>query len=320
MTDTAVRDDLRAALAHVHLPDSLDSVVRRGRRVRRVHRTASAAAALAAAAAVTLAVPPLLGPEPVRVAGVQLVSHPGPALPVSLRPVPRGLRLATDLDGGSLKALYLDGSGRSGTARNDVYLEAGDTPAPAGAGDGVRDSEVAGRPARVVVRPDAAVAGLLLSWERTPGTWVTLTGHGRFASESALHALARTVVDVPLSPSVRLAVAPAGWVTANYKEVGAGGAVLRVVDPQTAGTGHSTRAITVQLSTGAYRPIQVDRLEDPGPVSPIEVGGRRGELVRGSRGWYLRLPLSEPSWITVQAPLDLTREQVLEFAGGVRRT
>ena len=45
-----------------------------------------------------------------------------------------------------------------------------------------------------------------------------------------------------------------------------------------------------------------EQMEDPGPVTPVNVEGRTGELMEGARGWFLQVPLDGSTHITMQAP------------------
>jgi hypothetical protein len=46
-------------------------------------------------------------------------------------------------------------------------------------------------------------------------------------------------------------------------------------------------------------------------VSPVRINGRDGQLVRADEMWFLQAPLPDGSAFNLQAPLVLTRDQVI---------
>jgi hypothetical protein len=272
-----------------------------------------AVAAVAAAAIVAggyAALPERHAPD-TRPTGVHLVAFQAPVFPLGLRPRPAGLAAPT-FSGGSvtdqtgnehleLMAVYLATDGRS-----DVYLGVGDRYVPQGSPEETRSVDLNGRRAYLVERVDSAV---VLSWQRRDNQWVTLTGNGRFATEAAVLALAATVVDQPQPVPLQVRLAPAGWRLAAFKD----NRILTLHDPAT------KQSLSVNVVDQPTSDL-MHQVMDARRVSPVRVNGAASELVETAYGWFLQVPLSDGSAFHLQAPTQLTPEQVIAIAEQVHIT
>lgn len=314
MNDTDLRDTFAVAYSDITLTDSAATVMRRGRRLRRARRSLRAACTgVAALTAVTLGVvasfSPGGGAEPIR-----LVAYSLPALPVSLNPVPAGLDVSFDYDMDRLIAFYTDAVGEGGVREPSLSLRALGAAAEDDGATAEEGVPVQGRPGRLYLRdlPGEDEDLATVTWESKPGTWVALRGRGAFATKVGILAQAENVRDEPLPLDMRLDFAPSGWGLVGYKVLGPGGATLAVSDG-------ASRRLTVSLYTRRYANLVAEQMMDPGPVTSVDVQGRAGELMEGTQGWFLQVPLDDSSFITLQAPKDLSRDQVVQMAGGVGR-
>lgn len=314
MNETDLRDTFAVAYSDITLTDSAATVMRRGSRLRRARRSLRAACTgVAALTAITLgivaSVSPGGGTEPIR-----LVTYSLPALPISLDPVPDGLDVSFDYDMDRLIAFYTDAVGDGGVRQPSLSLRA--------LGEAAEDDEatteegvsVQGQPGRLYLRdlPGEVDDLATVTWESRPGTWVALQGRGPFATKAGILAQAENVRNEPLPLDMRLDFAPSGWGLVGYKVLGPGGATLAVSDGD-------SRRLTVSLYRARYVNLVAEQMMDPGPVTPVDVQGRTGELMEGTQGWFLQVPLDGSSFITLQAPKDLSRGQVVQMAGGVGR-
>lgn len=316
MNDLDVRESLQAAYSDLVLADPAAEVIRRGNRVRRARRATRTAylavAGLSAlAVGVSITAPPA-GPPPVR-----LVAYSLPALPVSLDPLPGGVELSFNYDHGRLIAMYWEEDNKGESRKPVLSLSAPDGAAEDSEATSERRVRVQGQPGRLYVRdlPGSARDQSTVSWQMQSGTRVSLIGRGRFADDQAVLTQAANVTEKALPLDMRLAFAPEGWDLIAYKILQPAGAVLAMSDG--AETGADARRITVALYGRPYEPIVPSRMEDQGPVTSVTVGDRKGELMEGTRGWFLQVPHGEGQYVTLQAPKDLTREQVVQMAAGV---
>lgn len=317
MNDNDVRDKLIEAYSDLELTDPVNSILRRGTRLRRARRASRAASVAVAAVTVTAIGPSLTTTEGGR-DSIRLVAYSLPSLPVSLDPVPDGLAVSFDYDNGRLVAHYTDGADEADRMQAELSLRVLDRAEDP---EGARESKVSvqGQPGRLYVRdlPGTADDQSTVVWQNQLGEWVSLTGRGRFAAERDALAQAENVTNHPLPLEMRLDVAPAGWDLVGYKVIGPAGAVLALSDDEAPET--DARRLTVALYTQPYKGLEPRQMEDPGPVHPVDVDGRSGELMEGTRGWFLQVPLDEGSYITIQAPRHLSRDQVVQMATGVSR-
>ncbi|MGY1811200.1 hypothetical protein [Blastococcus sp. SYSU D00820] len=255
--------------------------------------------------------------------GVALVDFALPLAPLALPEPPPGTTgpvFGADATGATV--LQYAGSGGS-PDRLAVHASGSATPLAEGLPEGSvveGTATVAGRPARVVVmNPEVDDARTVyLEWERTPGQWVLLVGSGRYADVGVLTDLGGRLVDSPQAIPVQLHLAPAGWVLDFLKD---DGRVVRLADP-----GDPERGMTVSLLAEAAPADRVLELV-PGAVGPVEevvVQGQPASLLHVSGGgdqrdWYLQAWLPDGTAFAVQAPGDLTPEQVVQLADGVSR-
>jgi glycine/D-amino acid oxidase-like deaminating enzyme len=198
-------------------------------------------------------------------------------------------------------AVYLATDGRS-----DVYLGVSDRYVPQGSPEETRSVDLNGRRAYLVERTDSTV---VLSWQRRDNQWVTLTGNGRFATEAAVLALAAAVVDQPQQVPLQVRLAPAGWRLAAFKD----NRILTLHDPAT------KQSLSVNLVDQPTSNL-MRQVMDARRVSPVRVNGTASELVETTYGWFLQVPLPGGSAFHLQAPTQLTREQVIAIAEQVSIT
>ena len=334
----AARDAARAALMA-----EIDGARPRARRLpsRKVHwRVAVAAGTVAAAyaAAVVIAAPDELGAP---ADSVRLVEFSVPTFPFSLDPAPEGLRPAFDGNGdGATIASYDDATEENGFT---IYVGE-DEPEGNGPDDGapgyeqlaVDDVSLGDDDAEVVtyVRDwcvedtDQGCARTgprrfaWLSWERQDDQWVSILGHGDYATAERVRTVAGSLVDRPQPATLDIGLAPDGWSIAAYKM----GRVLTLVNDA-----HEAQDLTVHIPL-PEDVIPADRVRESimGPIGPqldVTVNGRPAQLVRvdigyvvdGHRyeGWYLQAQFEDGTTFVVQAPEAFTQEQVLELAESV---
>ena len=321
---TDLRSALTTAYADVTLADPLDQVVRRGRRIRRARRARRTVPALVAAAAVVLGVSVTRdGTGPTTPSPIALVDHQSQAFPLSFDQVPSGLEgphLSLDpsfrrVGPGAAHAGWSDPDDPDTSIGISVRDEE-----PENTGDDVGEVSVGGDDA-TVYRSAATGAGPQFSvvWERAEGQWVTVGGEGRFGSEQAVVRLARSVVDRPAAVPLQLTLAPRGWVVVAYKE----DRVLTLADPAgPPATEARARTLTVSLPQPPTDPADLSREVTGGRVQPepLTVHDRPGYLLPGADGtWFLQAQLTDGTVFVLQAPGDLTRQQVVEVAEGVSR-
>lgn len=320
MIDRGLHDTLIVAYSDITLTDSAATVMRRGSRLRRARRASRAAyTGVAALTAVTLGIvittPSQDGSDP-----IWLVAYSLPALPVSLNPVPHGLEVSFDYDMDRLIAFYVDSANAAEQVDADLSLRVLDEAAEDDEATAEEGVSVHGKPAQLYLRdlPGAADDLATVTWENEPGTWVALAGRGAFATKAAILAQAGSVTNESLPLDMCLEFAPSGWDLVGYKVIRPGGAVLAMSDGDVSDA--DARRLTVALYTAPYANLIPEQMENPGPVTPVDIKGRAGELMEGTRGWFLQVPLDGSSYITLQAPKDLSRDQVVQMASGVSRS
>ncbi|MEU9505354.1 hypothetical protein AB0D32_03600 [Micromonospora sp. NPDC048170] len=246
--------------------------------------------------------------------GVQLVAFDEPVYPIGIRPRPAGLAaptfsggVARDEQGNDRPVMTAVFQATDGVS--DVYLGVGDRYVPQDAPERVRSVSLQGVPGFVVEHHEQSGTSVVLSWQRRPGQWVTLTGHGRFGSEAAVRALAATVADDAQPVPLQVRLAPAGWRLAAFKD-------NKIVTLRAPDSGEELSVILVKapkrnlmgLVSGAKR------------VSTVQVNGRESELVQTLNGWFLQVPLPDGTAFHLQAPAMLTGEQVVAVGAQVMVT
>lgn len=284
-----------------------------------------AVAAAAWTAAVVIAAPDELDPPP---GSVALVDFETPTFPLSLDPVPEGLRPAFGGSAeGSFTADYRDPSGDDGFVLT-VHDEEPDLD-ELNAHVDVQEDEglvVDGREGRLVrgthdvpCEDGLSICGsrsfTQLSWEHRDGMWLLLEGDGRYRSVERLQAVAEAVVDRPQPATLRMGLAPAGWSVQFFKM----GRVLSLVDDE-----HQQQSLTVHIPLPEDVPPAEEllgQLMGPiGPVIPVTVHGLPAHLVRvdtgylDEEGWYLQAQFEDGTVFVVQAPGAFTQDQVVEMS------
>ena len=283
-------------------------------------------AALAFGAAVVVFAPDPVGTP---ASSVTLVDFDTPTFPLSLDPVPEGLRPAFDGDGeGSSVADYRDASGENGFT---IYVGDGFEGNPDEAVPDFRlekDEEVSvdGRGAELLQysRPwcsDDAMQDCgtrsfsQLTWERSDDTWVRILADGRYRSADRLLALAESLVDRPQPATLNMGLAPAGWSVQAFKM----GRVLTLVNDSYE---QQTLSVNIPLPEDVVPPEQfATELMGPiGPVIPVTVHDRPAHLITLDSGyldqriWFLQAQFEDGTVYELQAPDAFTQEQVVEFA------
>lgn len=266
---------------------------------------------IAAAAAVVAGIIAIPRPSPTHPAPV-LVKFHMPVPPPELKPVPEGLTGPRfTAEPGWLAAVYSDDE--PGAEMSAVHVIASSNRQGS---DGI-PTTYDGKPAVLheVDQEEPAFHEVALSWERSPGQWIKLTGIGHFADEQAVRALAGTLADTDKRLSLDIGVAPAGWELFAFKDAGpdGAGAVTSLRDP-----GKPDRTIHVSTTSGLV-PNYGQAVEGgPAETIAVSVRGRQGDLVQipGKR-WMLQAPLPDGRAFQLQVPADFTQQQVIELAEGV---
>lgn len=243
-----------------------------------------------------------------------LVEFHMPTLPPELDPIPDGVTGPSFTgEPGWLAAVYREAHSRPGEEMTSIYVTAR-TSRPDS--DGVATT-YAGKPAVLgkFDQKEPAVHTVSLTWERSPGQWITLTGAGDLADERIVRSLADTLVDTKERLSLDISVAPAGWELYAFKGAGlyGDGAVTSLRDP-------SDPDRTIQVSTMLGLVPNYGQAVEGGPrdTIPVSIDGRHGDLVLvpGDR-WMLQAPLPDGRAFQLQVPADFTQQQVIELAEGV---
>lgn len=290
------------------------------RRPVRLPRRAAIIAVAAAAAAVVAGVvvsggadspapPSPTGEPPV------LVEFHMPTLPPKLDPIPDGLaEPGYTAEPGWLAAVYQEAGWRPGESKSDVYVTARAHRPPR---EDAQDTTYDGKPALLgeVDQAEPRFRRVSLTWERTPGQWITLSGTGDFADERTVRALADTLVDTDERLSLDIGVAPAGWELYAFKGAApdGDGAVTSLRDPR-----NPDRTIQVSTQLGLVPNYGQVVAGGPRETIPVSVNGRQGDLVLipGDR-WTLQAPLPDGRAFQLQVPADFTQQQVVELAESV---
>ncbi|MGX1614107.1 hypothetical protein ACWIF8_09450 [Micromonospora chalcea] len=255
----------------------------------------AAGAVAAAGAGVGLAVRPLdRSAEP-----LTLVAATIPEFPLTLRSRPATLSPPRySYAPGQFLAVYL-----SRGAADDVYLFVWDSR-PARIAKTSRPVAVAGRPAEIYEEPNPGGPRRLdMSWERRPGQWVSLTGHGMFADDAALLRLAEHVVDEPQQVPLRVRLAPRGWRVAMFKD----DTILTLQGDS------PDETLTVQV-VPRRDPDLLLNVMGAREERRVTVGGREARLIRAEDFWFLQAEVPGGAVVNLQAPLRLSVDQVVAIA------
>jgi hypothetical protein len=282
-------------------------------------------AAVAWAAAVVIAAPDELGPPP---SSVTLVDFETPTFPLSLDPVPEGLRPAFDGSGeGSFIADYRDAAGQNGftlyVGDEEPDLEERNLNADTTEVEDVRVDGHEGLMVRgshdVPCEDGLSICGsrsfTQVAWEHRDGMWLVLEGDGRYRSVERLTSVAESIVDRPQPATLRMGLAPAGWSVQFFKM----GRVLTLVNDS-----YEQQTLTVQipLPEDVVPPEDLlSQLMSPaGPVIPVTVHDRPAYLVlldsdyMHEQLWFLQATFEDGTVYELQVPDAFTQAQVIEFA------
>jgi len=286
------------------------------RRPVRLRRRAAIVVAAAAAAAVVAGIvatsgtdtPPIAADPPTP---PTLVRFDMPTLPPVLDPIPDGMtEPGYTAEPGWLAAAYHKAGQRQTSITVSVRQSRPDT-------DGGRDTTYAGKPAvvRTVDQAEPEYHSVSLTWEWSPGRWISLTGHDDLADEQTVRALADTLVDTDEPLSLDITVAPAGWELYAFKDAGpdGDGAVTSLHDPR-----NPDRTIHVNTMLEMWPDYGKYVEGGPLPVIPVTINDRPGELVHlPDDRWMLQAPLPDGRAFQLQVPAGFTQQQVVELAEGV---
>jgi hypothetical protein len=167
-----------------------------------------------------------------------------------------------------------------------------------------------------------------LVWQRAPGQWVVLRGEGGYGDPARLVAVGESLVDRPQPVTLQVQLAPAGWSVADYHD---SQAISYVSDDD------PDQSMTVQVfapepgrgPAGGWSPDQLIAIASAdGPPTPVTVHHRPARLVtcddcsipQGRHTWYLQAQFADGTLFVLQAPDDLTQDQVLAIAEQVTYT
>lgn len=292
-----------------------------GRPVRLRRRAAIVVAAAAAAAVVAGIVAtsgfdtPPTAEDPLPPSVPTLVRFEMPTLPPKLDPIPDGMaEPGFTAEPGWLAAVYDKAGRRPGSDQTSIGVRVQQSRPDTEDG---RDTTYAGKPAviRTVDQAEPEYHSVSLTWEWSPGRWITLGGTGDYADEQAVRSLADTLVDTDEQLSLDITVAPAGWELYAFKDAGpdGAGAVTSLSDPRFPDrTIHVSTMLELWPNYGQY-------VEGgPLPTIPVSVNGRAGDLVHlPDDRWMLQAPLPDGRAFQLQVPAGFTQEQVIELAEGV---
>jgi hypothetical protein len=310
---TTLSDDVLAK-ARADLMTEIRATASTSRPVR-LRRRAVVIAAAVGAAAVAAGVVAIGGTDttaPPSAAAPVLVEFHMPTLPPELNPIPAGVNEpGFTAEPGWLAAVY-SADRRPGEEMTSISVIAY-TSRP----DGDPNTTYAGKPAVLekVDQEEPTFHQVSLTWERSPGQWIRLSGIGDFADEQVVRSLAGTLVDTDKRLSLDINVAPAGWEMYAFKDDGPNGdgGVTSLRDPR-----NPDRTIHVSTMPGLV-PNYGQVLQDgPHESIPVSVNGRHGDLVLiPGYQWMLQAPLPDGRAFQLQVPADFTQRQVIELAEGV---
>ena len=165
-----------------------------------------------------------------------------------------------------------------------------------------------------------------LFWQRPDGQWVAVYGMGdRYGVETALVAVAESIVDRPQPVQLQFRLAPEGWAVSSYESLG-NLTLVSEADPTSL-----TDRIGVSLLErwrGYTSPdVVLQGMTDGNPPEDVTVNGAPARLVSvpdhfadpaaGRRMWYLAAQFADGPQFLFQAPDTLTREDVLAMAEGL---
>ena len=284
-----------------------------------------AVAATAWTAAVVIAAP---DPAGTPASNVTLVEFDTPTFPLSLDPVPNGLRPTFSGDGGgSSVADYRDAAGENGFLIyvGDHGSESPDQDATGYQLESAEDVTVDGQDAELVRysriwctgddgQDCARRAFAALTWERADDVWVRILGDGQYRFPDRLLAVAESLVDRPQPATLRMGLAPDGWSVQFFKM----GRVLTLVNDEYE---QQTLTVHIPLPEDVAPPEDFNQvMSTVGPVVPVTVHDRPAHMVLLDAGyldqriWFLQAQFDDGTVYQLQAPEAFTQQQVVEMA------
>ena len=297
---TALLDEIREASAPT--TEQPPQVPDPGRR--RWAATPRRLALLAACAAgLALLSPSVVGPQDAQ--AVVLVHSAAPSFPLTPRSVPSDLRQPEfEKDQNFILARY-DGAGA-----DSVIILLPDEDDPWSVPDDAREATVMGRPAWLF-HDNEHEPTVSLVWRDRDGDWVGVTGRGHYADAAKVEAFAATLQDRPQPVRLRLTIAPKGWSLDKYKSDR-----VATYSPDRDGNGRESLDVVV-LET-----LSSDFAHSYGArdISTALVNGRQATIGRTDEVWVIEAQTAQGQPYSVLAPLNFTREQLVEVAGGVLYT
>lgn len=172
-----------------------------------------------------------------------------------------------------------------------------------------------GRPCRIhaIMDESGAVAAVELTWEREPGQWVTIIGHGRRANAEAVVQLARQVVQQPqrIGFKVTLGLVPDGWELSWFKD-SVSISLISYRDPVKANL-----SLDVQWTPKPNRGRNAD-VEGFQTAHNVTVNKRPAQLVQAAQFWRLTATLPDGSGFLLKTPRSFSADQVIAVARSIR--
>lgn len=251
-------------------------------------------------AAATVAGAAVLAPSLLGVGGSGAIAL-GPVEPLSFPLTPSGIPSGLgdpvfDRDGNFWMAQYRGAGSDRVSVILPESLEHWTIP------DSAKHVDVAGQDAVLFNAADGAV---VVAWAEPDGDVVGVSGRGVFADPSRVEAFAESLTERPQQVDLVLTVAPEGWTPTAYKED-------RIVQF----TGDGDESMTVVLLDDLSPDLAGYGATD---VSSVEVSGRAAAIGRkDGEGWVLEAQTSDGTPFSLQAPVNFSKEQVVEVANGVK--
>jgi hypothetical protein len=147
-------------------------------------------------------------------------------------------------------------------------------------------------------------------WKDEDNDWTAVTGSGRYADGDRMVTFAEALLDEPQPVDLNLSVAPSGWSVAAYKD----DRVVTLSESGDVGPHDLTIVLTdsVDPDLSGYAASEVSTAVVHGLPSPIGQQDAGGGLQ-----WILEAKTASGQPFSLQAPVALTRDQVIEIAESV---
>jgi hypothetical protein len=241
--------------------------------------------------------------EPQDAQAVVLVHSAAPSFPLTPRSVPSDLRAPKfDKDQNFVLAAY------NGAGADSVLIIMPEEDEPWSIPDDATEVTVMGRPAHLF-DDNADEPTVKLVWRERDGDWVGVWGRGHYADRAKVRAFATSLQDRPQPVRLRLSIAPRGWSLDKYKSDR-----VATYAPDRGGNGRESLDVVVLDA------LSLDFAQSYGArdISTALVNGRRATMGRTGEFWVIEAQTAQGQAYSVLAPLNFTREQLIEVAGGVR--